>query len=119
MKISFPALFLSIFLNGHLVLSKSCNHGITGSGECVTLFSGGGCQSGAELTEFVPTCEGNCFQFSSFDSVSVIGNGFLGTDCHVFADSNCQDEIADTGNSVGFECANAAGAQSMQCFFDC
>ncbi|KAJ6535422.1 hypothetical protein B0H19DRAFT_884319, partial [Mycena capillaripes] len=90
-------------------------------GECVNYFHGSDCQSGNFAGNFVPTCAGNCFQFKSFDSVSVVGNGIFGTDCHVFSDGNCQNQIADTGNDVfgPDKCVNVPGAQSMQCFFDC
>ncbi|KAJ7586892.1 hypothetical protein C8J56DRAFT_715867, partial [Mycena floridula] len=52
------------------------------------------------IPNYVPTCEGNSYQFDSFDSVAVQGNDFLGTDCLIYLDVNCQNQVADTGNRV-------------------
>jgi hypothetical protein len=104
----------SVIFQAHVVLSKDC----TGQ-ECVTLYRGSDCQGAGQLTNYVPTCGGNCYQYSSFDSVLVSGDTFFGTDCHIFSDFNCQNQITDTGNQHGTECVNAAGAQSMICYFDC
>ncbi|KAF7322056.1 hypothetical protein MKEN_00728600 [Mycena kentingensis (nom. inval.)] len=87
--------------------------------ECVRLFRGSDCQPEGQLVDFVPTCDSSCFRFSSFDSIDVSGSLFEGTDCHVFSDANCQNEIADTGNVQTNKCLNTAGAQSAVCFFDC
>ncbi|KAJ7169298.1 hypothetical protein C8R43DRAFT_876099 [Mycena crocata] len=87
--------------------------------ECVEYFHQADCSLGDRIGQFLPTCEGNCFQFSSFDSVQVSGNIGKGTDCHIYSDTNCQNQIADSGNVVFSSCVNAGGAQSMKCFFDC
>jgi hypothetical protein len=105
-----------------LAFAKDCNTGSaagTANGECVGFYSGGSCTG--ELGSFQPTCEGNCFQFSSFNSLSVAGDGTFGTDCEVFSDTNCQTSMGDTGNQVvGPEkCLSFPGAQSMQCFYRC
>ncbi|KAJ7437407.1 hypothetical protein FB451DRAFT_1061000, partial [Mycena latifolia] len=71
------------------------------------------------ITDYVPTCAGNCYQYSSFDSILVSGNGILGTDCHAYSDVNCQQQIADSGNVVEDRCLNAQGAQSMKCYYNC
>ncbi|KAJ6535421.1 hypothetical protein B0H19DRAFT_963463 [Mycena capillaripes] len=120
MKTSFQAAFLALLFHAHLTIAKDCSNSI-GQEECVSYFRGSDCQGAAELGSFTPTCAGNCFQFSSFDSVGVVGNDLFGTDCHIFSDPNCQNQIADSGNHVssGRQCVNAQGAQSMQCFFNC
>ncbi|KAJ7857090.1 hypothetical protein B0H14DRAFT_3640120 [Mycena olivaceomarginata] len=114
MKFTSTTALLSIILSAHLVFSKSCD-----DSECVELYRGSDCQGAGELTNYVPTCNNGCFQYSSFDSVRVSGSGFEGTDCHIFSDPNCQNEITDTGNEVQTNCVNAPGAQSMICYFDC
>ncbi|KAJ7477934.1 hypothetical protein B0H11DRAFT_1726180, partial [Mycena galericulata] len=69
---------------------------------------------------YVPTCAGNCFQYSSFNSLYIQGlDIFAGMDCHAYSDYNCQDEIVDSGNIDGGACVNTPGAQSMICYFDC
>ncbi|KAJ7169297.1 hypothetical protein C8R43DRAFT_916772 [Mycena crocata] len=112
MKFASTGAAFAIFLHTELASSAPCQ-----GSECVSLYSGAGCKS--SLTNFIPTCEGNCFQMG-FDSLGVSGNGFKGTDCHVYSDTNCQNQILDTGNEVEISgCFDSAGAQSMKCFFDC
>ncbi|KAJ6494970.1 hypothetical protein DFH09DRAFT_1206090 [Mycena vulgaris] len=109
------AAILSVLFRTQLTLAAGCS-----GSECAQLYHGSGCDSHSILTDFVPTCEGNCFQFSSFDSVLVSGNGFKGTNCHIYSDNNCQNQVSDTGNQVEIgNCVNTPGAQSMKCFFDC
>ena len=90
-----------------------------GGGECVTYYSGQNCQN--PEGSYIPTCGGNCFQYSSFSSLYTVGRTttFTGTDCVVYSDSNCQNEIADTGNHVPTECTSFSTANSMKCYFDC
>ncbi|KAJ7450191.1 hypothetical protein FB451DRAFT_1101988 [Mycena latifolia] len=112
MKFSCTGILFPVLLTAQLVTSKVCQ-----GSECVSLYSGSDCQG--ELTNYVPTCNSGCYQYSSFNSVGVSGNGILGTDCHIFSDSNCQNQITDTGNQVDGKCINTQGAQSMICYFDC
>ncbi|KAJ7042795.1 hypothetical protein C8F04DRAFT_884951, partial [Mycena alexandri] len=66
-----------------------------------------------------PNCAGGCYQYSSFDSVEVGGEGFLGVDCIIYCDYNCQNEVPDTCNEwEGNLCVNidTPGAQSLRCF---
>ncbi|PTU22035.1 hypothetical protein P175DRAFT_0500890 [Aspergillus ochraceoroseus IBT 24754] len=90
-----------------------------GKGECVTYYGGANCDS--PLGSFKPTCQGNCFQYSSFSSVRAIGSTIppLGTACTVYSDSNCQNEIADMKNSITSQCASFGQAQSMKCYYNC
>ncbi|KAF7369542.1 hypothetical protein MVEN_00284100 [Mycena venus] len=106
--------FLSLVAAASLTSAKSCN-----ADECVSYFHGGDCQSGGYISDYVPTCGGNCFQYSSFDSILVEGNGILGTDCHAYSDSNCENELVDSGNVVTSVCVNSQGANSMRCFYNC
>lgn len=85
MKFASTGAAFAIFLHTELASSAPCQ-----GSECVSLYSGAGCKS--SLTNFIPTCEGNCFQMG-FDSLGVSGNGFKGTDCHVYSDTNCQNQI--------------------------
>ncbi|KAJ7857131.1 hypothetical protein B0H14DRAFT_2158118, partial [Mycena olivaceomarginata] len=85
--------------------------------ECVELYRGSDYQGAGELTNYVLTCNNGCFQYSSFDSVRVSGSGFEGTDCHIFPDPNCQNEILDTGNQLGGKCVDMPGARSMIWYF--
>ncbi|KAF7322055.1 hypothetical protein MKEN_00728500 [Mycena kentingensis (nom. inval.)] len=94
--------------------AKSCN-----ADECVSYYHGANCQNTGFISNFVPTCGGNCFQFDSFDSLLVEGNGILGTDCHAYSDANCESEIEDSGNIVSSRCVNTQGAKSMKCFYNC
>ncbi|KAJ6534079.1 hypothetical protein B0H19DRAFT_964529 [Mycena capillaripes] len=115
MKFFFAAL-LSVILGVRVAQGKPCN-----GAECVSYFRGPDCDSASLISNYVPTCAGNCFQFDNFDSLSVQGNEFfLGTDCEIYSDINCQNEIKDTGNVVaGPTCVNVPGAQSMKCFYNC
>ncbi|KAJ7458176.1 hypothetical protein FB451DRAFT_1097804 [Mycena latifolia] len=110
----FAAITATLALLTDLVVSKECS-----DGACVSLYRGSNCQLAGRLLDYVPTCAGNCFQYSSFDSVDVNGDVFLGTDCHIFSDKNCKNQITDTGNVVGNKCVNTAGAQSMICYYGC
>lgn len=97
--------------------AKDCEQGQ----ECVNLYSGGNCDPYLFELSYQPTCEGNCYVFP-FTSLRVKGTYFLGTNCHAYSDTNCQDEIGSTGNVVGTgsgECTNFGGGQSMKCYYDC
>ncbi|KAJ7450194.1 hypothetical protein FB451DRAFT_1286393, partial [Mycena latifolia] len=98
------ASLLALLATASLSLAKSCN-----GDECVAYFHGSNCQSSGYISDYVPTCDGNCFQYSSFDSILIDGNGILGTDCHAYSDSNCQNELADSGNV----------ADDMKCYYNC
>ena len=99
-----------------LVKRKACS-----GASCVRYYKDGGCTEGLELGNYVPTCNSNCFRYNSFNSLSVSGGAFFqGTDCHIFSDENCQNQITDTGNVVGTKCAESLnGAKSMICYFNC
>jgi hypothetical protein len=95
------------------------------NGQCVKYYGAAGCNFPL-LGQFGPTCDGDCFRFDSFMSVRVAGDGTHGTDCTLYADINCTDEISNTGNVVsvggGTRCTNAGEggvARSMKCFFNC
>jgi hypothetical protein len=88
-------------------------------GACVTY---GDVCNGAELPNgYTPTCTGNCFQYDSFGAIQVWGNDFLGTDCHVYSDDNCQNQILDTGNQVFTGSCHTLDpvGKSMKCFYNC
>ncbi|KAJ7586186.1 hypothetical protein C8J56DRAFT_788019 [Mycena floridula] len=116
MKISYQTVLLALIYHVHTVLSGDCSGA---EGECVHYYCGADCDAPGELGSYVPTCEGNCFQFNSFDSLFVRGNGILGTDCVFYSYINCQNEILDTGNEINGKCVNSPGAQSQRCFYNC
>ncbi|KAJ6534153.1 hypothetical protein B0H19DRAFT_964477 [Mycena capillaripes] len=108
---------MALAFHAHLTLAGDCY----GKTECVAFFHGSGCEPAGELGSYRPTCAGNCFQYSSFDSLSVAGTETLGTGCSIYSDNNYQNQIGDTGNyeGVGAQCINVPGAQSMRCYYDC
>ncbi|KAH8730670.1 hypothetical protein GQ44DRAFT_599870, partial [Phaeosphaeriaceae sp. PMI808] len=89
------------------------------NGQCVTYYSGGGC-SGA-LGSYKPTCEGNCFQYSSFNSLFTVGTVIppKGTACSVYSDNNCRNKISDIKNSIATKCTTFSTANSMKCYYSC
>jgi hypothetical protein len=93
----------------------------TANGECVAYYYGPNCGNGGGLAgKYKPTCKGNCFKFNSFNSIAAEGDGTYGTDCVVYSDDNCQNEIGDTGNHIsGGPCNNFPGANSMKCYYRC
>ena len=101
---------------GILQPRRSCDNA---AGECVTYFADQNNQS--PLGSYVPTCEGNCFQYSSFSSICTVGRAysFTGTDCVIYSDNNCENQIADTGNHIATQCISFSQANSMRCYFNC
>ncbi|KAJ6544641.1 hypothetical protein DFH09DRAFT_1367820 [Mycena vulgaris] len=71
MQFTHISVLLSLIAFASLASAKSCN-----ADECVSYFHGGDCQSGGYISDCVPTCGGNCFQYSSFDSIIVEGNSY-------------------------------------------
>ncbi|KAJ7713130.1 hypothetical protein DFH07DRAFT_1003675, partial [Mycena maculata] len=94
MKLLLIVRVLSILCAARLGTAASCGSG--GAGECVTYYSGSACEG--ELGDYVPTCTGNCFQYSSFSSIQVKGSPVAGTDCVAYSDENCQNEVGNSGN---------------------
>jgi len=107
----------------HPVLAGDCSSvaGGVANGECVKYYSEQGCESSLEEGSYKPTCAGNCFQYSQFQSLYVSGDGTYGTDCYTYSDSNCQDLITDTGNVVTGpgKCVSFGSANSMKCYYRC
>lgn len=104
--------------NATLMRRRECGSGARG--ECVIYYSGSDCTG--TLGSYAPDCTGNCFQYSSFNSLKTNGGGFLavkGTACKVYSDNNCQNQIADLGNSVDWRCGGFSGGNSMRCYWGC
>jgi len=96
-------------------ISGTCD---TADGECVTLFSDQICGD-QELLGYTPTCAGNCYVYG-FNSLSVRGDFFTGTNCEAYSDSNCQKSIGTTGNTFqDAKCVPFPGGNSMKCYYDC
>ncbi|KAK3325922.1 hypothetical protein B0H66DRAFT_549768 [Apodospora peruviana] len=46
-------------------------------------------------------CQGTCYQSSDpIASLKAVGDGTYGTNCVLFYDSNCQQQVGETGNSA-------------------
>jgi hypothetical protein len=93
------------------------------NGECVKFYSGNSNTNCNDyltgIISYKPTCQGNCYVYP-FDSISVSGDGTYGTNCYVYSDSNCQNEMFSTGNVVGAGgCWASSGANSMKCYYRC
>ena len=67
------------------------NSGGVANGECVKFYGNSECK-GSPIGSYKPTCGGNCFQYNSFGSVFVSGDGTYGTDCVLYSDDNCSVE---------------------------
>ncbi|KAL7629627.1 hypothetical protein AAE478_001149 [Parahypoxylon ruwenzoriense] len=105
-----------------VVTAKNCGWERQGTAniECVEYYTAENCDVFKKAGEFVPTCDGNCFQYDSFSSLMSGGDGTYGVDCQVFSDSNCQNSIGDTWNEViGNLCKHFPGEKSMKCFYRC
>lgn len=86
--------------------------------ECVTVYSGSDCATNGVETSYRPTCAGNCYVYG-FDSLKVQGSAYYGTNCVAYSDTNCQDEIGQSGNQYSGDCSTFEGGQSMKCYYDC
>ena len=73
------------------VLADCQNSGGVANGECVKFYGNSECK-GSPIGSYKPTCGGNCFQYNSFGSVFVSGDGTYGTDCVLYSDDNCSVE---------------------------
>lgn len=109
------------FLNNPVTAADCQNSGGVANGQCVTLYSNGGCDGSYKITSYKPTCAGNCYQYDSFQSLKVAGDGTYGTSCTMYSDINCSNRVASSGNVVvgGGKCVNAANAKSMKCYYRC
>ncbi|KAI9162836.1 hypothetical protein HJFPF1_04430 [Paramyrothecium foliicola] len=66
------------------------------------VFSGTGCDGG-EVWSITPDCSHACIKVTDrpISSVSAQGIFFWGTTCYLYADDNCQHELARTSNAQG------------------
>ncbi|KAH8892086.1 hypothetical protein GQ53DRAFT_863778 [Thozetella sp. PMI_491] len=93
------------------------------NGQCGEYYSGTQC-GGSKVGQIPPDCSGQCYPVSGgFWSVKATGDGTYGTNCALYSDSNCQNELGSTGNSVTAgrqKCATGQGmAHSLKCYFKC
>ena len=119
--LALPNMNVSIILSflGFASIALSANCGSTpgfANGKCVVVESKS-CGSTVQ-TSYKLTCAGNCYVYP-FNSLAVAGDGVYGTNCQAFSDSNCQNYIGDTGNSIGARCKNFPGGHSMRCYYRC
>ena len=72
--------------------AENCqNSGGVANGECVKFYGNSECK-GSPIGSYKPTYGGNCFQYDSFSSVFVSGDGTYGTDCVLYSDNSCEVE---------------------------
>ncbi|KAF3911934.1 hypothetical protein ABW20_dc0108169 [Dactylellina cionopaga] len=115
------AITLALLTSGPLaVFAANCidSPGNLG-GQCVEFWAGGsgGC-NGPKLS-YRPDCSGACFHYDSFTGIRVSGDGTYGTNCHIYSDYNCQNQITTTGNTVFRSVCLAKTAKSMKCYYLC
>ncbi|KAF3935566.1 hypothetical protein ABW19_dt0203074 [Dactylella cylindrospora] len=100
------------------VLAANCagTPGLPG-GQCVKYWSGAtGCTG--TFKSYKPDCSGHCF-VHDFTGIKASGDGHFGTNCAIFSDANCQNQIASTGNNpVEYSCFKKTG-KSMKCYYAC
>ncbi|KAM7198210.1 hypothetical protein V8F20_006237 [Naviculisporaceae sp. PSN 640] len=101
----------------------ACAAGGVINGQCGRYYRGQNC--GDQIGAIDPgQCQGTCY--SSFDaiaSIKAVGDGTYGTNCELYYDSNCQNKIGETGNSVfgGGNCYSPNGrtGHSFRCWRKC
>ncbi|KAK2029947.1 hypothetical protein LX32DRAFT_342432 [Colletotrichum zoysiae] len=94
------------------------------NGECGRYYRGTGCndQIGANGPG---RCSGTCYSSSdAIASIKAVGDGTYGTNCHLYYDYNCQNQIGETGNAItgGGKCYTPSGGQtghSYLCWYRC
>ena len=90
MQLTITSLILAAILP--VAFAADCqNSGGVANGECVKFYGNSECK-GSPIGSYKPTCGGNCFQYNSFGSVFVSGDGTYGTDCVLYSDDNCSVE---------------------------
>ena len=73
------------------VLADCQNSGGVANGECVKFYSSNSECKWTPTGSWKPSC-GGCYQYDSFSSVHVAGDGTYGTDCVLYSDDNCSVE---------------------------
>ncbi|KAL5334386.1 hypothetical protein BJX70DRAFT_378346 [Aspergillus crustosus] len=119
------AVTLTMALAG-VTVAKDCNTLAGGVLECVQYGKGSCNNEVGPVTQYAPTCGGNCY-VDDFDYIFVSGNGVFGTDCIAYSDTECQNEIGRSGNQVVKECLDiyddagypVGGGKSMKCYYNC
>ncbi len=70
-------------------------------------------------------CQGTCYYSSdAISSLKAVGDGTYGTNCVLFYDNNCQQQIGETGNAIfgGGKCYTPQGGRtghSFKCWRKC
>ena len=82
------------------VLADCQNSGGVANGECVKFYSSNSECKGTPTGSWKPSC-GGCYQYDSFSSVHVAGDGTYGTDCVLYSDENCT--VEQTVSSIYLE----------------
>ncbi|KAF3307657.1 hypothetical protein TWF173_002623 [Orbilia oligospora] len=119
-KMQIKAVILALLTSSPIaVFAANClgTPGLPG-GQCVKFWTGATGCTGTFLS-YKPDCSGACFKYDSFTGIKASGDGHFGTNCAIFSDVNCQNQIASTGNNaVQPQCFKKVG-KSMKCYFAC
>ena len=73
----------------------------------------------------VQKCQGTCYYSSdAIASLKAVGDGTYGTNCVLYYDNNCQQQMGETGNAIfgGGKCYNAPNGRtghSFKCWRKC
>ncbi|KAJ0303501.1 uncharacterized protein N0V96_000468 [Colletotrichum fioriniae] len=94
------------------------------NGQCGRYYRGTGCSD--QIGAIGPgRCSGQCYSSSdAIASLRAVGDGTYGTNCHLYYDSNCQNQIGETGNAIvgGGKCYTPPSGQtghSLLCWYRC
>ncbi|KAI5928597.1 hypothetical protein F4810DRAFT_11951 [Camillea tinctor] len=70
------------------------------NGQCGRYYRNGGCND--QIGAIDPgSCSGTCYQSADgIASLQATGDGTYGTNCVLYEDSNCQNQLGETGNSI-------------------
>jgi hypothetical protein len=98
------------------VAGDDCSTTLIFDNPCVAYFADRGAEQSHLLGSYEPTPNGNCFQYDSFESIEVWGDGILPIRGTVYSDINCSREIGTVGPTTGTAVFNGTG-RSMRFYF--
>ncbi|KAI1316745.1 hypothetical protein F5Y16DRAFT_406797 [Xylariaceae sp. FL0255] len=101
-----------------------CALGGVVNGQCGRYYRDADC--GDQIAAIGPgDCSKQCYSTTdNIASIKATGDGTYGVNCHMYSDSNCQNQIGETGNIIfgGGKCytpGNGATGHSMLCYYKC
>ncbi|KAK2599833.1 hypothetical protein N8I77_011556 [Diaporthe amygdali] len=94
------------------------------NGQCGRYYRNTGCND--QIGSVDPgRCSGTCYKSSdTIYSVRAVGDGTYGTNCHLYYDDSCQNQIGETGNAIvgAGKCytpSQGTGGHSFLCWYRC